>query len=141
MKVSARNVFAGTVASVRKGAVNAEVILTLTGGAQVVAIITNGSVDNLGLSQGKKAYAIIKASGIIIGTDLHNAKVSARNVMCGTIVKVIEGPVNAEVEVDIGKGNAITAIITLESTKKLALKQGGHACALIKASNVIIGVD
>ncbi|MBI4633722.1 MAG: TOBE domain-containing protein [Deltaproteobacteria bacterium] len=141
MKVSARNVFAGTVTNVKKGAVNAEVSLSLQGGAEVVAIITNGSVDNLGLATGKKAYAIIKASLIIIGTDVHNAKVSARNVMCGTIVKIIEGPVSAEVDVDIGNGNIITAVITLESAKKLALKQGGHACTLFKASSVIIGID
>ncbi len=141
MKVSARNVFAGTIASVKKGAVNAEVILTLSGGAQIVAIITNGSVDKLGLSQGKKAYAIIKASAIVVGTDLHDAKTSARNLMCGTVAKVIEGPVSAEVGLDIGSGNTITAVITLESAKRLALKQGGHACGLFKASSVIIGVD
>ena len=141
MKVSARNFFAGTISAVKKGAVNAEVTVALKGGAPVVAIVTNGSVDNLGLAAGKEASVIIKASSIIIGTDLHDAKVSARNIMCGTISKIIEGPVSAEVDVEIGGGNTISAVITEGSAKNLGLKEGGHACTLFKASSVIIGVS
>ena len=88
-----------------------------------------------------EAYAIIKASWVIIGTDLHDAKVSARNIFCGTIIKVIEGPVNTEVDLDIGGGNTMSAVITHDSAIRLALKAGGHACALFKASSVIIGVS
>jgi molybdate transport system regulatory protein len=141
MKLSARNIFTGTVASIKKGAVNAEISLSLKGGAVIVATITIGSVESLGLSVGKEATAIVKASTVIIGTDLHNAKVSARNVMCGKIVKIIEGPVNAEVDVEIGADNTMTAVITRESAKRLELKEGGHACTMFKASSVIIGVN
>ncbi len=141
MKVSARNVFTGTVAKIIKGAVNAEVTLTLKGGAPLTATVTNGAVENLGLKEGMEACAIIKASSIIIGTDLHDAKVSARNIMCGTVTKVIQGPVNAEVDIEIGGGNTICAVVTHESVEKLGLKEGGHACAMIKASSVILGVS
>lgn len=141
MKVSARNTFAGTVTQITKGAVNAEVTLTLTGGTPLTAVVTNGAVDNLGLKTGTEAYAIIKASSVIIGTDLHDAKVSARNIFCGTITKIIEGPVNTEVDVEIGGGNTVSAVITHGSAERLELKVGGHACALFKASSVIIGVS
>lgn len=141
MKVSARNVFAGTVTAITRGAVNAEVVLSLKGGTPLVATVTNGSIDNLGLAAGKEAYAIIKASSVIIGTDLHDAKVSARNIMCGTITKVIEGPVNTEVDVEVGGGNTVSSVITHDSARNLGLKVGGHACALIKASSVILGVS
>ena len=141
MKVSARNVFAGTVGRITKGAVNAEVSLTLTGGTPLVATVTNGAVDSLGLKDGAAAFAIIKASSVIIGTDLHDAKVSARNVMCGTIAKIVEGPVNTEVDVEIGGGNTVSAVITHDSARNLGLKVGGHACALFKASSVILGVS
>lgn len=141
MKVSARNVFAGTIAAITKGAVNSEVTLTLKGGAPLTAVVTNGAVDTLALKKGMEAYAIIKASSIIIGTDLHNAKVSARNIMCGTIVRVIDGAVNTEVDVEVGGGNTVSAVITVESAKNLGLKVGGHACTLFKASNVILGVS
>ncbi|WP_298437321.1 TOBE domain-containing protein [Geobacter sp.] len=141
MKLSARNVFPGTVSGITKGAVNSEVSLTLKGGAPVIAVVTNDSVDRLGLAAGKDAYAIIKASSVIIGTDLHDAKVSARNIMCGTVARVVEGPVSTEVDVEIGGGNIISAVITHESARNLGVAKGGHACALFKASSVILGVS
>ena len=141
MKVSARNTFAGTVTAITKGAVNAEVTISLKGGIPLTAVVTNGAIDNLGLKTGMDAYAIIKASSVIIGTDMHDAKVSARNIFCGTIAKIIEGPVSTEVDVEIGGGNTVSAVITHGSSVRLELKVGGHACALFKASSVIIGVS
>ena len=140
MKLSARNVLTGTVASIKKGAINAEVVLNLKGGTAISAIITNSSVDRLALKEGTEAYAIIKASNIIVGKDLLDAKISARNIMCGTVTNIIDGAVSAEVGIDIGNGNILTAIITEASTKNLALKTGDHACLIIKASSVILGV-
>jgi molybdate transport system regulatory protein len=141
MKLSARNTFAGTVSGIVKGAVNAEVTITLKGGVPLVAVITNGAADNLGLKVGSAALAIVKASSVIIGSDLHDAKISARNVFCGTVSKIIEGPVNCEVDVEIGGGNIVSAVITHGSSERLALKEGGHACTLFKASSVIVGVS
>lgn len=141
MKVSARNTFAGTVTAITKGAVNAEVTLSLKGGIPLTAVVTNGAIDNLEIEVGTEAYAIIKASSVIVGTDLHDAKVSARNIFCGTVAKIIEGPVNTEVDVEIGGGNMVSAVITHNSAVRLELKVGSHACALFKASNVIIGVS
>ncbi len=69
MKISARNILKGKVVKIVHGAVNSEVIIELPGGAQLVSIITNTSVDTLGLKEGKEAYAIIKASNVMIGVD------------------------------------------------------------------------
>ena len=69
MKISARNQLKGKVSKITPGPVNAEVILTLDGGQQVAAVITNQSVNSLGLAVGKVAYAIVKASTIMIGVD------------------------------------------------------------------------
>lgn len=69
MKLSARNVLKGKVVKVVKGAVNSEVTLELTGGIQVVSIITNSSVKGLGLKKGKDAYAVIKASNVMVAVD------------------------------------------------------------------------
>ena len=69
MKLSARNVLQGKVIRLVPGAVNAEVTLQLTGGEQVVAIITNASVASLGLEVGKSAYAVIKASSVMVAVD------------------------------------------------------------------------
>jgi molybdopterin-binding protein len=69
MKISARNILKGKVIKVIRGAVNSEITIELPGGIQVVSIITNTSADNLSLANGKDAYAIIKASNVIIGVD------------------------------------------------------------------------
>ena len=69
MKLSARNVLKGKIIKVVKGAVNAEVTLELPSGERLVSIITNASVDALGLAESKEAYAVIKASNIMIAVD------------------------------------------------------------------------
>jgi molybdopterin-binding protein len=69
MKISARNVFKGKVLKVVRGAVNSEVIVDVGGGTQVVSIITNTSVDNLGLKVGSEAFAVIKASSVMIAIE------------------------------------------------------------------------
>jgi len=69
MKLSARNVLKGKVIKVVKGAVNSEVTIELPGGEQLVSIITNASVRSLGLKKGKEAYAVIKASNIMVAVD------------------------------------------------------------------------
>lgn len=141
VKVSARNMLLGKVTGVKKGAVSAEVGLSLKGGDSVVAVITKESAESLGLRKGTEAYAIIKASSVLLGKDLHDAKISARNVLCGTVEALAEGPVNEEVTVKLSGGNLLTSIITRESARKLALNTGDHVCAVIKASSVILGVS
>ena len=68
-------------------------------------------------------------------------KISARNVLTGTIVSIKEGPVSTEVTLEIGPGQQIVSSITTESAKRLGLKQGGKAHGVIKASSVMIAVD
>lgn len=69
MKISARNILKGKIVQVKPGIVNTEVILELSGGTQIVSIITKESAENLGLANGKQAYAVIKASNVMIAVD------------------------------------------------------------------------
>lgn len=69
MRLSARNVLKGTVKQVKHGAVNSEVIVELPGGMELVSVITKESAENLGLAAGKEAYAVIKATNVMIGVD------------------------------------------------------------------------
>lgn len=141
MNISARNVFKGTITSVIRGAVNAEVDLAIAGDTRLCSVITIGAVEKLGLKEGMEAFAIIKANSIILGTNLHEATISARNLMCGTVQKVIDGPVSAEIDIEVGPDTLLSAVITHESARKLGLKEGSHACAIFKASSVLIGVE
>lgn len=69
MEISARNVLRGKVKRVVRGAVNSEVTLELTRDIDIVAIITNSSVDRLKLEEGDRAFAVIKASNVMIAVD------------------------------------------------------------------------
>ena len=68
--ISARNVLKGKVKKVVSGAVNNEITIELPGGIEIVSIITKSSSDRLGLSEGKEVSAVIKASNVMIATDL-----------------------------------------------------------------------
>jgi len=69
MKLSARNLLKGKVTKITLGAVNAEVELELGDNQKIVSIITINSVKRLGLEEGKGAYAMIKASNVMLATD------------------------------------------------------------------------
>jgi molybdate transport system regulatory protein len=71
MKISARNMLPGIVRKIEPGAVNAEVTLELAPNLSVVSIITLAAVRSLQLKLGDRAYAVIKASSVMVGTDEH----------------------------------------------------------------------
>ena len=68
-------------------------------------------------------------------------KLSARNVLKGKIKAVTHGAVDSEVVIELAPGVEIVSIITKSSAENLGLKVGESACAIIKAPNVIIGVE
>lgn len=69
MQVSARNLLKGTVKQIVLGAVSAEVTLEIAPGIELTSVITKGSVERLGLQEGKEAYAAIKSSDVMIAVD------------------------------------------------------------------------
>jgi len=142
MKTSARNQFAGTVAAIQRGAVNDEIRLRIVGGQEVVAIITHDSTDSLGLAEGGAAFALVKASSIILATGVGDGalRLSARNQLRGTICRVQPGAVNSEVTLALPGGGTVAATVTRESEQAMDLEVGMEATALFKASSVIVGV-
>jgi molybdopterin-binding protein len=69
MRLSARNVIAGTVKQITVGSVNDEIVVELSGGHELVSVITRSSAENLGLKKGGKVYAVIKASNVMLAVD------------------------------------------------------------------------
>ena len=69
MRLSARNVLKGRIVEVVQGATTAHVRIDIGGGAVVTASITNAAVDELRLAAGEAAYAVIKASDVMVGRD------------------------------------------------------------------------
>ena len=69
MPISARNQLIGTVTSVKKGIITAEVVVELEGGQEIVSVITVTSVENLGIEVGSSVRAVIKATEVMLGID------------------------------------------------------------------------
>ncbi|BDU16758.1 TOBE domain-containing protein [Lysobacter auxotrophicus] len=141
MLTSARNHLAGRIVRIAAGAVNDEVELELTGGGRIVAIVTHESTQHMGLAVGTQAIALVKASSVIVGTDLEGVRLSTRNQLPGTVVRIARGAVNTEVVIEVEGGNAIAAIVTNASAERLQLVEGVPATALFKASSVILAVS
>lgn len=141
MKISARNQLKGTIANVTEGAVNGVVSISL-GDATIKANITMEAVEQLGLAEGKEARAIIKASNVMFAVGDEPLKnISARNQLPGTIVSIKRGAVNGHVVLELADGNKITGSITNEAIEQLGLAEGGKALAIIKSTDVIVGVE
>jgi molybdate transport system regulatory protein len=140
MLTSARNQLSGKISAIQHGAVNDEIEIILADGQKVVAIVTHSSTVSLGLQVGGEAFALIKASWIILLTDTAGVRLSARNRLDGTVAKVVPGAVNSEVILTLKDGSQIAAIVTNESATTLGLAAGKSASAAFKASSVIVGV-
>jgi len=140
MVTSARNQFRGSVTHITPGTVDTEVTLSISRDQSVAAIITQDSLERLDLSVGATAVALVKASSVILSTDTTLAT-SARNKLTGPIARVVRGAVNCEVTLDLGDGKTVCAVITNVSADELGLGVGQAACAIFKASSVILLKD
>lgn len=139
LRTSARNQFLCTVSGMREGDVDYEVFLRMEGGAELIAVITRESAEILGLAMGSEVFALVKASSLLILTD-DAVHLSARNQLWGLVSRVLPGPVNALVTIDLGGGKNVSAVVTNESITALELAAGKRAAAVFKASSVILSV-
>jgi len=141
MKTSARNLFHGSVTKVINGAVNCEVIIAIAPNMEMVAQVTPSSLERLELIEGSDAYALVKASWVIVTEEMPKGfKTSARNMFCGEVVALEKGSVNSDVSVDIGSGLRVAAIVSNQSVDALSLSVGARCCVLIKSNHVLLAV-
>ena len=137
MKTSARNQFTGHIVGLRAGQVDFEVRIKIDDENEIVAVITGESAETLELVIGMEINALVKSSSVLLLND-RNVKTSARNHMWGEIARIHEGPVNSEVTLAMQSGKTVCAVITHDSVQGLGLVVGEQACAVFKASAVIL---
>jgi len=139
VRSSARNQFVGTVIGLREGPIDVEVRLQIDEHLDLAAVVTRDSAERLGLAIGTEAIALVKASSLLllVGESL---RISARNQLWGQVQRIVDGPVNAEVTLDLGHGRTAVAVVTRDSVTSLGLAVGVRACAAFKASSVIVAV-
>jgi molybdate transport system regulatory protein len=138
MKTSARNQFKGTITEIKKGQINSEIVLSIDQGVILKAIITNESVDEMSLVVGEEAYAIIKASFVMVAKD-KPTNISTRNIIETKVLEVKNGMVNGELKMLMGD-QILTAVITEEAVEELDFKVGDTVYALIKANLVVFKI-
>ncbi len=139
VRSSARNQFVGTVSALREGPVDVEVRLRIDEHLDLTAVVTRASAEQLGLAIGTEVIALVKASSPMLLVD-ETMRISARNQLWGHVQRIVDGPVNAEVTLDLGHGRTAVAVVTRESVASLGLAVGVRACAAFKASSVILTV-
>lgn len=140
-KISARNQLAGTICCVKEGAVNGVVAIDL-GCTKVKADITMEAIKELGLKEGVKATAIIKASNVMFALGEEPiTNISARNQLAGTVSEIKRGAVNGHVAIELANGQKVTGSITNEAIESLGLEVGTKALAVVKSTDVIVGVE
>lgn len=140
MKLSARNVWLGQVVTIDTGVVNSVVNIQLKGGDRISSVITDNSVKRLELAPGKDVMVIVKASCVLLGKEVNPNLISARNILTGTVAKIVPGAVNDEVTIDLEGGATVTSIITSNSVKRMDLREGAPLSAIIKATDVLLAV-
>lgn len=141
MRTSARNQLRGTVIGIQIGPVNAEVTLAISRNNNLTATVTRESLDEMKLTEGRDAYALFKASAVILTPPNEAMRTSVSNRLCGIVSRIQHGPVNSEIVLELDGDKHIAATITRDSEAQLDIRKGNALCALINASHVIIGVD
>ena len=123
MKISARNIFKGSISSIKPGSVNTEVEISLGGDDKIIAIVTNGSAQKLGLTEGKAVSALVKASSVLIMTDSEGLMLSTRNILSGKVSKLSNGQVSSEIGITLASGATVYATITHDAVRELGIRK------------------
>ncbi|MDO5045362.1 TOBE domain-containing protein [Campylobacter sp.] len=139
MSLSARNQLSCEIIEIKTGAVSSEVVGKLSNGEILRALITVESEKNLNLEVGKKVIFIFKAPSVMLAKD-ENLSISATNRIKGKVIEAKIGSVNAEIILEVNDHQTITSIITKDSAMDMKIGVGDELTAIIKSSQIIIGV-
>jgi molybdate transport system regulatory protein len=140
IKTTATNQLFGIITAIQTGAVNAEVLVELKGGEEIVATLTLTELKLLELSVSSDVVMLINDPEIIVTTNPGNCPFSARNCLRGTVVRVQYDGVESEIVINLPSGDSLVATISQVSALALGLSPGVSAYAAFKSNAVILGV-
>lgn len=140
-KTSARNVFPAVIEALRPGPVLTEVRATTQGGLLLTTIVTNHSVDHMGLEPGLPVEASVKAPLVMVAAGAARPRCSADNAWPGKVGSVRMDACVAEVVLILDGGEEVCAVAGATAWEAVALRQGDRGWALIDASAVVLTVE
>jgi molybdopterin-binding protein len=130
-----KNGLASIVTGVKKGRLNAHIGLECKK-VPLSVIITSASAEEMNLKEGDVVDVLFKASDVIIAKGL-SGKISARNILEGTITEITSGFPLAMISLDC-KGDKVAAELTLSSLEDMGLELGDEVAVIIKSSELIL---
>jgi molybdate transport system regulatory protein len=140
-KTSARNAFFGKIDTLVKGDVQSRVEIATPGGCRISAVITNGSMERLGLKRGGLVAAEVKAPWVTVHRGADDPWSSADNVLSATVARIVRGKVTSEIVARIANGTEICSIVTEQSRKTLGLRPGEPVRVAFNAFTVVLHSD
>ena len=140
-KTSARNRFFGKVTTIERGDIQSLVRLVTPAGHALTAVITNDSVDRLGLTAGRLLTAEVKAPWVVLTRSDGQPASSAENRFHGTITSIRRGRVSSEIAVRIDESTELCAIVSTAGWRQLGLKERDQVRVLFNCFAVILHAD
>ncbi|MCD4658136.1 MAG: TOBE domain-containing protein [Planctomycetes bacterium] len=140
LKTSVRNQFIGKVTHIDQGQVSAKIDLTIQGDDHIVSIISNKSLQDLGIQIGSRVYALIKATYVMISKSPDIAEVN-RNILAGKIEHLTSDETKTEIALQLAGGSSLVSIEPNEIADKNKLQIGDEVYAFFKPSSVILGIS
>lgn len=140
-KTSARNAFFGKVDIIEQGDIQTRVEIITIGGQRITTVITNCSLDRLGLQQGGLITAEVKAPWVILEKGKEEPQCSAENRLNGIVQDMQTGRVNTEYSVRIADGTVISAVVSTQNARSLDLVQGEQVWAMFNCFAVTLHID
>jgi molybdate transport system regulatory protein len=137
-KTSARNSFFGKIRTVQQGDILTRVEIVTIGGHLVTTVITNDSLQRLGLKPGKMITAEIKAPWVMLHKSGQRQECSADNMFKGVVEKITPGEINTEYVVRISDGTQVCSLVTSESSRRLSLAEGDETWVLFSSYSVVL---
>jgi molybdate transport system regulatory protein len=135
---SARNSFFGKITIIEQGDIQTRVEIVTIGGQIITTVITNDSLQRLGLKVGKMITAEVKAPWVMLHKSGPEPACSAENILKGIVEKITRGEIHTEYGVRIADGTEVCSIVTSESSRRLALAQGDETWVMFSSSSVVL---
>jgi molybdate transport system regulatory protein len=140
-RTSARNSFFGKIEAIRKGDVQTAVTVRCLNGLEVAAVITNTSLERLGLTPGALVAAEVKAPWVVVCTGARRPEASLENWFPGSVRQVLRGKISSEVVVGLPEGTELCAVVTEARRRQLGLAAEDTVWVGFNAFAVILQVD
>lgn len=139
LRTSARNQFLCTVVSLEPTDVDVSLHLSLDGDQALAVLVTQASVERLGIREGMSLMVLVKASAVGLGRRAPAAH-TGQNAVWGTVTEVIEGAQRSEVTVQVGAHRFITAVLPASDAQRIRPELGERLCAHFSPSSPLVSL-